>query len=79
MKYRRKRNEESEDKNMKNENIKTIVKAMNLQMMMDDPNFYVVEKVLEALGDETGYEFRIVNRRVMYKEHGMLHDAYANL
>lgn len=64
---------------MKNENIKTIVKAMNLQMLMDNPNFYVVEKVLAALSDETGYEFRIVNRKVMYKEHGMLHDAYTEL
>lgn len=63
---------------MKNENIKTIVKAMNLQMMMDDPDFYVVEKVLEALSDETGYEFRIVNRKVIYKEHNILYDAYTN-
>lgn len=64
---------------MKKENLKKMVEALNLQMVTEHTNFHALDKMLEALGDESGYEFRIVNRRVMYKEHGMLHDAYANL
>lgn len=64
---------------MKKGNIKKMVEALNLQMATENTNFHALDKMLDVLSEESGYEFRIVNRRIMYKEHGMLHDAYADL
>lgn len=57
------------------ESIKKVVESLNKMMEVQNIDFNSIDKILQVLSDESGYNFRIVNRHIMYVDHSVLYDA----
>lgn len=58
--------------------IKDMIKTINHAMYDGEMTIGCAEELLKSIAVLTGKEYSILRKRVVYKENGQFHDAWAN-